>query len=362
MSNAEHSPLPTDLSRERMQDYFRLRENDPQLTLSSLKKFPRGQSRETFFSEYQLRSGATRKQVIRRNLPTGSGSTCMSTLRQEYEIYRRLGKTAVPVAKAYWYEDDPQWLNGGGEFYIRELVEGSFDVPGFFVEDPRFDDYRIAISKEHMSKLALIHTCDWRAAGLGELFPVPSGVEDCAQVTIEQIIRDIDSVRMEPMPLATEAADWLLQRAPVAPRVSFLKGTNGYGEEVFRDGKIVAMSDWELASIGDPAHDFAHLQDFIPTIVRDGKEIWGLQQALDHYESCSGIHIEPASVDYYRGVHALGMLAYCSNDVNKIENFSNVLVRHAWNATEVLHLGKLVLGARMGLIPPLDPNRFAQMR
>jgi hypothetical protein len=28
----------------------------------------------------------------------------------------------------------------------------------------------------------------------------------------------------------------------------------------------------------------------------------------------------------------------------------------------VLHLGKLVLGARMGLIAPLDPNRFAQMR
>ena len=45
------------------------------------------------------------------------------------------------------------------------------------------------------------------------------------------------------------------------------KGTNGYGEEIFRDGRLVAMSDWELARIGDPAYDWAQIQGFVCDVV-----------------------------------------------------------------------------------------------
>ena len=358
----DNNMASTDLTQALVQDYFRQKLGDNGLKVTSLVKFPRGVSRETWFVEFQTGDGKAQKYTLRRNLPIASGSVIVSTLRQEFEIYHRLGETDVPIAKALWYEDDPKWLSGGGEFYIREHIEGHYDIPHFFDESPEYDELRIAISREHMSKLALVHTCDWQGLGLGELFPVPAGVEDCARVAIETIVRDIDSVKLEPIPLVHEAVEWLHENAPVAPRVSFLKGTNGYGEEVFRGREIVALSDWELASIGDPAHDFAHLQDFIPTIERDGKQLWGLPQALDYYESCSGIPIEPAAVQYYGVMRAFGMLAYCSNSARAVEYDPEAQVRFAWNGTDVLNLGKLAVASAIGLMPPLPAKRFDDMR
>jgi len=39
---------------------------------------------------------------------------------------------------------------------------------------------RIAASKEHLDKLALVHQVDWKAANLDDLFPVPDGPADVA--------------------------------------------------------------------------------------------------------------------------------------------------------------------------------------
>jgi hypothetical protein len=37
--------------------------------------------------------------------------------------------------------------------------------------------------------------------------------------------------------------------------VCLCKGQNGIGEEIWRDDRIVALCDWELAHLGDPCHD-----------------------------------------------------------------------------------------------------------
>ena len=56
--------------------------------------------------------------------------------------------------------------------------------------------------------------------------------------------------------MLTEATYWLEEGIPPArTRLGLLKGNNGIGEEIWRDGRIVAMSDWELATIGDPSFD-----------------------------------------------------------------------------------------------------------
>lgn len=351
-----------DLTVAVMQAYFREKLNDGQLVVTDLFKFPRGISRETWFITYTGADGVECRQVVRRNLPTTIGGICVSSLRQEFEIYHRVSQSAVPIARAFWYEEDPRWRCGGGEFYIRELIDGHFDIPDFFNPAPEFDELKIAISKEHLRKLALVHTCDWRGLGLGDLFEVPVDVRDCARVSIDNIVRDLEKVKVEPIPLIHEVTEWLQDRAPVAPCISFLKGTNGYGEEVFRGREIVALSDWELASIGDPTYDFAHLQDFIPTLVRDGQQIWGLSQALDFYESCSGIHIDPEAVAYYGVMRAFGMMVYGSSGAYAMAQNPNLQARFAWNATEVVHMGKLVVASAIGLLPPLDPQRLDAMR
>jgi len=298
-------------------------------------KFPRGVSRETWFVDLELPAGR-RRVVVRRDLPMGSVTP--TTLRSEYEVYHRLSDSDVPVAQALWWEDDPAYFVDGREFYVREHVEGNWEIPHLTDPDPAYDALRIESSKEHARKLALIHTCDWESLGFGEVMDVPPDPVASPLTMMDRIVRLLETFQTEPFPAMTEAIEVLRDEAPdVVSRISLLKGTNGIGEEVWRDGRIVALSDWELACLGDPASDFAHLQRLKPHIVAaDGSVLWSFQHLLDYYEEVSGIHVEPASVEYYKRLSAIETVLYGHFAGLPVSDGSDPLVRRSWVATEVL--------------------------
>lgn len=321
------------------------------VTIDELTKYPRGVSRETWFVTYSIHGddGVLRSSVVfRRDL--AGGSVCPMPLRTEYEIYRRLEHSAVPVAPVLWFEDDQDWLAGGRPFYVRRHVAGEWDIPDFTNPSPAFDELRLATSKEHLRKLALVHTCDWEQLGFGEIMTVPSGVDTCATNAIDRLVAQLEAFQLEPFPIVEEALGWLRANAPAdAPRVSLLKGTNGLGEEVFRDGEIVAMSDWELASLGDPASDFAHVQDFLPEMARDGRVVWGLEPALEYYEGVSGLHVTKEAVEYYRILGALEMVVFAHNSAVPLALGTDHLARLAWVSTEILYWAKFLLANAAGV-------------
>lgn len=329
--------------------------------LTGVTKFPRGSSRETWFVEYRgpSKSAEVQKLVFRADLP--SGSTIPSPLDQEYGIYERLGRTNVPIARVLWWEGDPAWSMEGRPFFVREQVEGSWRVPDFRNPDPKFDELRIEISKEHMRKLALVHNVDWKALRLDEILPAPASREECGRNMIDAMDRRFEKLRLEAIPIFLEAAEFLRDRAPVAPRICLCKGTNGMGEEIFRGRTIVAMSDWEEASIGDPAADFASLQDFTPEIVRDGRSVWGLEQSLAYYREVSGIDVTIDNVRYYQMVRALGTVEFSANAARGVTESPEATIRQAWTATEVMHVGKRGLGAILGIAPGLSPEYFGEL-
>ncbi len=326
-----------------------------QLTLTGITQFPRGVSRETWFVECQVEDAMGRydkKLVIRSNLPSGSVQT--APLRHEYEVYRRLIDSQVPVAKALWYEGKPHRIGCDREFYLREQVEGHWEVPNFFDPDPKYNDLRIEVSKEHLQKLALVHTCDWEALGFGDIMRVPPSIETCAETTLRRMEEDLESFQIEPFPIVAEAREWLLDNTPVAPRISLIKGSNGIGEEIWQDGKIVAMSDWEMASLGDPAYDWAQLQDTVPDVVEDGSQRWGLDQALAYYEKISGIHVEKSSIDYYRIVYGMEAVVYSHHAALPIVQGTDYMARLSWVSTEVLYRFMSRLASAVGIAESLD--------
>ena len=67
--------------------------------------------------------------------------------------------------------------------------------------------------------------------------------------------------------------------------LSLLKGNNGIGEEIWPDGRIVALSDWELATIGDPALDWAFSQGLLT--------LHDVDDTLDHYAGRSRVRDRP---------------------------------------------------------------------
>src|SRR4030095_16250119 len=107
--------------------------------------------------------------------------------------------TAVPVARVLWWEDDPAWA--ARPFYVRENLEGSWDIPHYRDPDPRYDELRIEVSKEHARKLALIHQVDWRAGGFDAKLPVPESATHAARDFIDNIAAQLESFRLEPIPL-----------------------------------------------------------------------------------------------------------------------------------------------------------------
>ncbi|HKY92005.1 MAG TPA: phosphotransferase family protein, partial [Nevskiaceae bacterium] len=300
------------MSRGWLTAYLRQRLKREGAEATHVVKFPRGSSRETWFVEFRESEGApTRKVVFRADLP--SGSTIPSPLDQEYGIYERLGRTKVPVAKVLWWEDDPQWSMDGRPFFVREQVEGSWNVPNFHSPDPAYDELRIEVSKEHMRKLALVHNVDWRALGFDRILPAPPSEAACGHNMIDAMVRRFEQFRLEAIPIFLEGAEFLRDRAPAAPRIVLCKGTNGLGEEIFQGRTIVAMSDWEEASLGDPAADFASLQDFTPEIVRDGRTIWGLEHSLAYYREVSGIDLPLENVRFYQMLRALSTIGFSAN-------------------------------------------------
>ncbi|MCZ7526586.1 MAG: phosphotransferase family protein [Acidimicrobiia bacterium] len=257
----------------------------PVLVTSLHQTFP-GQSQETWLVDATV-DGEPRGFVLRGNPP--GGGIVPFPLRREWEVYRRLTGSPVPVATPLWFDEGACGLFGGRPFFVRDLVPGSTHVPGL-QDDPAL---RRAVAHEHARALAAVHTLDWEALGLGEVLDPPTGPADAARHEVETWWRIFDEVRPGPMPVVTEALYWLHDQLPrAAPCVALLKGNNGLGEEIWRDGRIVALSDWELASLGDPAQDWAFSQGMLA--LADAEE------TLRFYESVAGFTLVRENLAFYR--------------------------------------------------------------
>lgn len=325
----------------------------------SLEKFTRGSSRQTWFGSYRVEStGAETGIVLRTDHP--GGSVDPTPLDQEYFIYERLGGAGLPLARALFWEDDPAWTSR--PFYLREKIEGSWNIAHYSDPDPRYDDLRIAVAKEHIKALAQVHALDWRKLGFADRLLPPADESDAAPAYIRGVKRLMVEKPGEPIPLFWETCEWLLDRAPRASRICLCKGTNGLGEEVFRGATLVALSDWEEVSISDPASDFAFCQNFCDPIHRNGRQIWGLEQALDYYRAVSGFTITPESVRDYQLIRSLNRLVMMRNAaLNAHQNAAIADIRQVWTGTEVQHVVKRSLAAAMGLLPPLPAALYPEL-
>jgi aminoglycoside phosphotransferase (APT) family kinase protein len=271
-----------------LQAYFADRLGSDARVVRFKRTFP-GISRETFMVWTQ--EGNAEGAYIFRTDALG-GPICPVPLEYEWKIIKGLYGTAVPVAEPLWFDAAPD-LTEGRPVMVRRMVDGSNEIAGLYDPGEEAAARRQRVAFDHAEKLAALHTLDLEAHGFAEFVEVPESPELCARHDFDRWLRIFREVRTDPFPLVTEASFWIEEHLPViAPRVSLCKGNNGMGEEIWKDDKVAALSDWELAFAGDPAQDWALSQGMLT--LGDAKA------TIAHYEAAAGHGIDQSSLDFYR--------------------------------------------------------------
>jgi aminoglycoside phosphotransferase (APT) family kinase protein len=174
---------------------------------------------------------------------------------REARLLRALEGTAARVPRVLAVGDDEDVI--GAPFYVMEVVAGSVvthEVPAVLDTERE----RRGMGEELIDALAEIHAVDWRACGL-EGFGRPTGY-------LERQLRRFGGLwehnKTRELPTLDRVTGWLADHVPASREATIVHGDYRLGNVMFAPGapaRLVAVFDWELATIGDPLADLGYL-------------------------------------------------------------------------------------------------------
>jgi aminoglycoside phosphotransferase (APT) family kinase protein len=145
----------------------------------------------------------------------------------------------------------------GAPFYVMEKVDGHV-VTSELPEDLDAPDERRRAGEELVDALVEIHAADWQAAGL-EGFGRPTGY-------LERQLRRFGGLweynRTRDVPEVERVGAWLAESLPRSGPATVVHGDFRMGNVMYaRDApaRLLAIFDWEMATIGDPLADVGYL-------------------------------------------------------------------------------------------------------
>jgi aminoglycoside phosphotransferase (APT) family kinase protein len=212
----------------------------------TLTKFPSGQSNPT----YKIRAGSG-DYVLRRK-PFGQLLPSAHAVDREYRLLSALSPLGFPVPRPLALCDDPEVI--GAIFYVMELAKGRPYADGAL---PDFDPpERRRMYEQLVDTLADLHNIDPGAAGLGD-FGKPGNYFERQVARWTRQYRDSQT---DELPEMERLIEYLPASLPEQSRVSIVHGDYRIDNVVFdEEGKLTAVLDWELATLGDPVADFSYL-------------------------------------------------------------------------------------------------------
>jgi aminoglycoside phosphotransferase (APT) family kinase protein len=211
---------------------------------------------------YRVRDAAGHQWALRRP-PASHGLPTAHDMGREWRIISALAATPVPVPQPVAFSED-------GPFYVMEFVEGLILRTSAVDLTP---DQAEAATESLLATQIAFHTLDIDAVGLGEL-----GKRD--DYTGRQLRRwrtQIERADARPLPIMVELHDRLAATKPTErARPGLVHGDYRFDNTVLGAGMdVIAVLDWELATLGDPVADFAWSLEYwadpgeSPTFLRD---------------------------------------------------------------------------------------------
>lgn len=212
----------------------------------SLAPLSGGRSNPTF----SLTSGAHR--YVLRCRPPDKPDRAAHRIDREYQVQSALCRTNVPVAKMYHLCEDESII--GTSFYIMEFVEG------LVLEDPKLaglsPGQRRSACLDAVAVLARLHRLDWTEEPGLVSFGRLGGF---LRRQTEQFGRQLDDRPEISNPALAALRRAVEQSLPHDDRTVLVHGDFRTGNLVIDpSGKVRAVLDWELSTLGNPFADLAY--------------------------------------------------------------------------------------------------------
>lgn len=258
--------------------------------------------------------------VLRRP-PLGHVLPTAHDMAREYRVLAALTGTGVPVARPIALCTDT--AVNDAPFYVMQYVEGvvlESKLPPGFAEA---DDDRRRIGDALIATLVQLHAVDFAAIGLGD-FGRPDGY---LERQLRRWAQQWESSKTGPLPAIDELGRRLARSLPTSPAPTLVHGDYRLGNLALdpRDpGRIVAIFDWEMATLGDPLADLGYTliywteRDDVPAGSPFGASITAQPgfatraELIDAYARASGRDV--SAIDFYQ-VLALYKLAIISEGI-----------------------------------------------
>lgn len=221
----------------------------------AVSQFPGGHSNLTYLL------GFGDRQYVLRRPPLGPVAPTAHDMAREYRVLSALWRVFPPAPRPYLLCQDPDVL--GVPFYVMERRRGLVvrtEVPPEIGDDPQ---RRRGVSEAVVDTLVALHAVDWAAAGLAGLGRPAGFVERQVRGWAERYER----ARTRDIPAIRDLARWLAERIPPSLPPVLLHNDYKLDNLMLDRGdptRVVAVLDWEMATLGDPLVDLGVLLCYWP--------------------------------------------------------------------------------------------------
>lgn len=211
-----------------------------------IEQFAHGHSNLT----YLLRFGES--AVVLRRGPFGNSVKTAHDMGREYRVLSKLWPVYPPAPRPIVSCEDASVL--GAPFYVMERRRGLIlrqVLPPGFELDPATAR---RLSTNLIDHLAHLHSLDYQAAGLGDLGRPQGYTTRQVGGWTERYLK----ARTDDVPAMDRVARWLAERTPPESDATLIHNDYKYDNLVLDPAdptRIVAVLDWEMATVGDPLMD-----------------------------------------------------------------------------------------------------------
>ena len=193
-------------------------------------------------------------QMVLRRPPMGHVLATAHDMAREHRLISAVGASNVPVPRTLGLCTDVE-VNGA-PFYVMAFV------PGVVLDSPEKGELlsmplRKQASEDLIDVLADLHAVDVDAVGLGDLAKRDGYVER----QVKRWSTQWQNSKTRELPAVDEVATLLGNNIPLQQGVSIAHGDYRFGNCLtdVENGRIAAVLDWELCTLGDPLADLGYV-------------------------------------------------------------------------------------------------------